>query len=366
MEAGAGPNVVHFPGRREVAAPDANTNFHLLRLVFASMVAIYHLIVLSNITAWQGLAKIASLGAEVGVQGFFVLSGYLVYGSFERSRSLKLYAEKRVRRLYPAYATVVTLCAIAAYLTTPAARLDLGGIGRYWAWNMTFLNFMEPELPGVFASNRFHEVNGALWTLKIEVMFYIALPVLAWVLAKAGRYRWALIALIYAGAEFWRWGLEYLAASRHEPFLASIAHQLPGQISFFITGVALWLARGQIDWKEAGGGGFVILAVSFLLPGGEALRALGLGAVSLWVASSVRIPFNAARFGDLSYGLYILHFPVIQTVAALGLFAVSPWLGAPVAIAAALILALLMWRFVELRFLRPDSAYRRETPSRLA
>lgn len=372
MTAAGGPNVVAFPGR-ETAPPRDDNNFHLLRLVFASLVAVYHLIVLSNVAAWQGIAWLAGYGAEIGVQGFFVLSGFLVYGSYERSGSLRLYAEKRVRRLYPAYFTVVTGCALAALIASPEARADLGAVARYWGWNVAFLNFMEPELPGLFQANRFHEVNGALWTLKIEVMFYLALPVLAWLLAKAGRWRWHVIAAIYVGAELWRFAFEYLAVQNNQPLLAAFARQLPGQVSFFITGVALWLARDRIDWGQAGGAGFVLLAVSFLLPGGEPLRALGLGAVSLWLATGVKVRLNAAKWGDLSYGLYILHFPVIQTIAAAGAFAASPWLAAAGAVAASIALALGMWWAVERPFLRADSAYRRpsglppgHTTSRLA
>ena len=48
---------------------------------------------------------------------------------------------------------------------------------------------MQPSLPGLFAGNPFREVNGALWTLKIEVLFYLVLPVLAWILRAAGRRR---------------------------------------------------------------------------------------------------------------------------------------------------------------------------------
>ena len=67
----------------------------------------------------------------------------------------------------------------------PDVRADLSSVGRYLGWNLAFLNFMEPALPGVFEANRFTEINGALWTLKIEVMFYLVLPLLALVLLAA-------------------------------------------------------------------------------------------------------------------------------------------------------------------------------------
>jgi peptidoglycan/LPS O-acetylase OafA/YrhL len=190
----------------------SDNNFNALRLIFALMVAAYHVVVLP----WQGSGtpgeNALAMMAEIGVQGFFVLSGYLVYASLERSSSLALYAEKRVRRLYPGYATVVVTCALAALVLSPEARANLGAVAAYLGWNLIFLNFMAPDLPGVFEANRFSEVNGALWTLKIEVLFYLILPLLALLLRAAGRLRWLVLVLLYAGAEAWRIGLEAMGS----------------------------------------------------------------------------------------------------------------------------------------------------------
>jgi len=104
-------------------------NFNLLRLTFALMVVAYHTAL--SIPGASNLAEgVFSIGAMVGVQGFFVLSGYLVFASFERSESVALYAEKRFRRLYPAYAVVILVCALAALVVSPMARGDLSGVGR--------------------------------------------------------------------------------------------------------------------------------------------------------------------------------------------------------------------------------------------
>ena len=72
------------------AAPN---NFNALRLAFALMVVAYHMAVLPGLPEWLPAEIALSLGAEVGVQGFFVLSGFLVFGSFLRSDSGALYAE---------------------------------------------------------------------------------------------------------------------------------------------------------------------------------------------------------------------------------------------------------------------------------
>jgi peptidoglycan/LPS O-acetylase OafA/YrhL len=343
------------------APPGVDNNFNLLRLIFALMVVVYHATLLPGIADWAAMEAPMSLAAEIGVQGFFILSGYLVWASLERSPSLRLYAEKRVRRLYPGYATVVIACALAALIFSPEARADLAAVLRYLGWNLLFLNFMEPGLPGVFGMNRFTEVNGALWTLKIEVMFYIVLPVLSLIIWVAGRFRWILVAAIYGASEAWRISLEQ-AGSESGSVLVEVSRQLPGQMSFFITGIAfhmLNLSKQRLHVAAAGGA--VLLLGSLFLPAAEPVRALGLGTVTIWAATALPRPFDASRFGDLSYGLYIVHFPIIQTVTALGVFAASAMMGLAISTVAALAAALLLWWSVERPALRPDSAYRVRT-----
>lgn len=350
------PPAFGFPESRAISPPLAThteNNFNLLRLIFALLVVVYHAVVLPGLPAWQGQEGWSTVAAEIGVQGFFVLSGYLVWASFERTRSLGLYAEKRARRLLPAYVTVILACVAAALVLVPAARADLASVLRYFGWNLAFLNFMEPNLPSVFMTNRFTEVNGALWTLKIEVMFYLILPLLALLLRVAGKGRWVVMAAVYIGAEVWRLTLEQAGGVSVE-----VSRQLPGQMSFFITGIALYAWGDRLNWRMLAPLGLVLLVVSILVPQAEPVRAAGLGIVAVWLAVGIPKLFEAARFGDLSYGLYIVHFPIIQVAVTMGLFASSPWLGLGAALGASVVAALLLWWLVERPALRRDSAYR--------
>lgn len=345
---------------RESATLQVQThnNFNLLRLLFALMVVVYHTLALANIAGWQQAEQATSILAELGVQGFFVLSGYLVFASLERSKSIALYAEKRARRLLPAYITVVVACVLGAVIFSPAARDDLGGVARYLGWNLIFLNFMEPNLPGVFEANRFTEVNGALWTLKIEVMFYLILPLLALLLKLAGRLRWILFAIIYVGAEIWRASFLHLGQTGGG-MMAELGRQLPGQMSFFIVGIALAAWRDEINWRSLlAPVAIVLLVLSIAFPAAEPVRAIGLGVTSVWLATVIPRLFDPARFGDLSYGVYIVHFPIIQVAIVMGLFATSPVMGVGVSIGVALVAAMLLWWLVERPALRRDSAYR--------
>lgn len=334
-----------------------DNNFNLLRLAFALTVVIYHIAELSAASIWEVAIPSLELAAELAVQGFFIVSGYLVYASLERSRTLADYGEKRVRRLVPAYAVVIIASFAAALLFSPEARSHLGDALSYLGWNLAFLNFMQPELPGVFAGNPHTEVNGALWTIKVEVGFYVILPLLALVLRFANRFRWFVIIAIYIAAEVWRrFAPHFLEGGAG----VELAAQTPGQMSFFITGVALYFVRDNITWRSL----LPVIGVGCLIgsiaaPSLEPLRALGLGVTLVWIATAWPRPFDPARFGDLSYGAYIIHFPLIQVMTAAGWFAVSPWLAGGAAMAGTLALAALMWVLVERPALRRDSAYRR-------
>jgi peptidoglycan/LPS O-acetylase OafA/YrhL len=151
-------------------------NFDVLRLVFAGSICLVHAYVLSGFHELAGIVRI--LSSAVAVEGFFVVSGFLIFMSYERSSSLASYIGKRVRRIYPAYFTVVMLSALGLVAVSSKS------FGEYFsfAWvkyvfaNLAFLNFMQQTLPRVFELNNLSAVNGALWTLKIEVMFYLIVP----------------------------------------------------------------------------------------------------------------------------------------------------------------------------------------------
>ncbi len=331
--------------------------FDFLRLVFAGAVFVYHLIVLAELDRAGTFERGLGFAAEVSIQGFFIVSGALVFGSLERSSSVVDYASKRLRRLYPAYAVVILVPVLVSLAMAWGQAGSALQAGRYLAANLVFLNFLEPELPGLFSGQRFTEVNGALWTLKIEVMFYLALPVIAWGLSRLGRYWWYGVGALYLGGAAWAllvpmWG--------HE-LSAQVARQLPGQMAYFASGMGLWRL-----WRKArvrpmlfGGIGAALLVMSFFAPWLEFLRAAGLAGLIGWAAFAAGPGLNAARWGDVSYGVYITHFPVVQGLIMAGLFAAIGAVGG-VLLAVALIFGLsyLLWWLVEKPALRQDSHYR--------
>lgn len=343
------------------ARSDRDNNFDLLRLVFAASVLFWHFYVLSRAPAMEMFSQVFS--ASIAVKGFFVISGYLVMMSCENSASIREYAEKRLRRIYPAYAAVVLACAVAgAFFTAlPPAEYLGAGLLRYLAANLVFLNFLAPNLPGVFVGQPYSEVNGALWTLKIEVMFYAFVPLLAWLCARLGR--WRVIATLYLLAAIYSIAMEAQYARSGADIWLQLQRQLPGQLGYFLVGTGLYFLRDRLRGRwlalaAAAMAMYAAMAVSREPVAATLLEPLALGILVIGAATAAPYLGNFARYGDFSYGVYIIHFPVVQALVAIGLFARHPWGAFCASLALVAVLSALSWHLVERPFLRRRSHYR--------
>jgi len=331
--------------------------FDFLRLLFAGAVALYHAVFLARLNRHGTGEKFLSISAELAIQGFFIISGALVLGSLIRSEKAGLYWQKRFRRLYPAYAVVILVPAIIALFLSGSFQKVIA----YILPNLGFLNFLEPTLPGNTENGLFQNyagiVNGALWTLKIEVMFYMALPIIWWVMKRLPKLQLPLIIAMIIGAEVWRY---MFTQQIDHSYSAQLARQLPGQMGYFAAGMYLWMNWDKIKspkfwWLPLG---FVLTALSFLAAETQILRPAGLALIIACIAFAKGPTLNAARFGDMSYGVYITHFPIIQGCIAAGLFA-SPFIGVTVSLGLTLLASFALWHLVEKRALLPSSHYRK-------
>jgi len=334
-------------------------NFDLLRFTFAAMVFLFHTHVLSGQAALAPLSTY--LSADLAVKAFFVVSGFLVLMSYDRSASVGEYAGKRVRRIYPAYATVVIACAVLGVLISDVPHAEyFRGIGRYLAANLAFLNFIAPTLPGVFTGNPWTEVNGLLWTLKVEVMFYALVPLIAWAAARFGRA--ATLVALYALSVCYLVIMTRAVESTGNLLLLQLSRQLPGQLAYFVAGIAGYYFVDFFDrrWPlflAAAVTAYAAIRLGIPRDLQFALEPAALAVLVVYAAVGFRYLGNFGRWGDFSYGIYIIHFPVVQTLVTLGVFARDPWLGFAVATFAVLMLAALCWHFVEKPFLRRSSHY---------
>lgn len=324
-------------------------SFDLVRLLAALAVVGGHACELSGHVTADPVARFTGVGGlgSLGVSVFFAVSGFLVTASFARRPNVAAYLAGRGLRLLPALALVVLMSAL---LVGPlATTLPLGAYFRSsQPWLYVIRNVLilpvTYHLPGVFAANPYPEaVNGSLWTLRLEVGFYLIVAVLGWrgwlrrpvLTALAGTFAFALLAAI---------------ASHRAPLQATL---LLRSGALFFGGAAAWAWFGEDGWRSprlrliAAGLALAALGLAFSRTWGDTALAL-LAPLPVLALASTGWPGQRglARIGDLSYGLYLCAFPIQQLLVmrqpGIG---VLPLLGETLAIA--LPLAWASWHVVE-------------------
>ena len=138
-----------------------------------------------------------------------------------------------------------------------------------------------------------------------------------------------------------------------------LGRQLPGQLSYFVSGAACYY---YVDWVRKcgpwlGAAGLVVLILPLTGPLRTIVEPAALAALVASLAVGVRYMGNFGRHGDLSYGVYIIHFPVIQTLASFGVFDANPYGALVLAVAIVLAAAFASWHWVERPFLKKSSHY---------
>ena len=148
--------------------------FDFMRYFFAVSLIIVHFCTLADVDQFWIIT------GPIRVKAFFIISGFLVFYSYIKREDLKDYIEKRIRRILPPYFLVVISCVLLGFFITSLSKQDYvtsKETYKYLISNFSFLNFIQPTLPGVFESNPMPAVNGSLWTMKVEVMFYVSVPI---------------------------------------------------------------------------------------------------------------------------------------------------------------------------------------------
>ncbi|HZL52451.1 MAG TPA: acyltransferase [Terracidiphilus sp.] len=344
-------------------------NLDCLRLILASIVVLFHVSALTNFPAFSVLGRYCS--PHFAVRSFFVISGLLIYRSYTRSSSVASYLEKRARRIYPAYFTTIVLLAFGLSLLSNLPPSQYFGIGflKYLGANLLFLNFLAGTLPGVFTSNSLTGVDGALWTLKIEVVFYLFVPVMHYLCNRFGTK--LTVGAIFVVSSIWKYGFEWMAAthSSHgiyslDPsrnFYSQLSVQFPAQLVYFSAGVLLLLNfdKLKVHFRSILG----ITACLFLIDHfftGDLLDVFWISGL-VFIFGFWRYFGHFAKYGDFSYGSYIVHWPILQILIALGFARLNPAVFFLLTVSLVGLVSVLMWHLVESKFLASSNHYRRQS-----
>jgi peptidoglycan/LPS O-acetylase OafA/YrhL len=332
----------------ERGAARRQNNFDALRLIAALSVIFSHSFLIAQGTgANEPLNLLTGNQCMLGLAGvfvFFAISGFLVTQSFEQTRGPLRYLVKRCLRIFPGYLVMLVLSAfvLAPLVTTmPLAEyLHRSEPYRYVLNNAVF-DIRVHELPGVmFVDNPVGlEINGSLWTLGYEFDMYLMVLVLGVLRLINLPVCLLLLALGMACIHF-----DALA------FLGGWGWML----SFFAVGMVLYKLRDTRIFD----GRVALAAVAGLIasvPLGQFILLFSLFGcyLALYLALHPRLPvIPAARFGDLSYGLYIYGWPSQAAVIWMLGGHAAWWQVFLLSSLLAGALAFLSWHLIEKRALR--------------
>ena len=309
-------------------------------------------------------------GGYIGVDVFFVISGFLISGIILRERdagefSLLNFYARRVRRLFPALVVVLaTTGLIGWYYLLPDEFVALGKhmlAGAGYA-----INFILRQESGYFDAAAEAKPLLHLWSLGVEEQFYIVWPLLL-IFIRDRRTLMLVVALVIAAS----FAGSLYSLSKNPPAAFYLPHYRMWQLGAgaLLAAVALYQpSRLRVPPQLANAlsvSGFVLLVVAMLLlatrkdyPGFYGL--IPVAGVMLLIAAGPLALVNrfllanpAAVFvGLISYPLYLWHWPLLSFAHILGIKS-DPWV-VPAILAASTALATLTYYGVErpLRHLR--------------
>lgn len=302
-----------------------SNNFHLMRFILASMVVWTHAVALLRSNEnWIGHILKIDIGATA-VHGFFVVSGFLITQSALHSKSTTEFMIKRLLRIVPAFFVSLTLVAfVIGPLVTPLSMEEYfqpGGADPYsFVWKNLAFGYPADvwRFKEVFSTNPSDSINGSMWTLKFEMAMYLIIALL--LLTGLIRKRASLIVLqllMIAGLiAYYGWGWQ--------PFMERIIYywvlnywNYDGIIEegfFFVCGALMYAYRDKIPLNKKL---FIAAIIGMIIAVIFKEDKLGLFLFLPYIViyCSVNKRYAAfQKYGDYSYGIYIFHFPLMQTI----------------------------------------------------
>lgn len=154
-------------------------NFDFIRLIAALQVVFLHSVEHLNIPVSEDIISFISLFP--GVPIFFLISGFLISASYEKSHgSIKQYFINRVLRIYPA----LWACFIFSLITVFIFFEPSFNTKEFLLWCVAQLSFVQFYNPSFLRDYGVGVLNGSLWTITVELQFYIAIPILYFIASK--------------------------------------------------------------------------------------------------------------------------------------------------------------------------------------
>lgn len=342
-------------------------NLDFLRFFLASIVIYCHCYILYFGTEdtveplWVFSHGQMSIGT-LAVNFFFILSGFLIYQSWENSTSPLSYFLKRVLRIYPGFVVASLLCVL---VVGPLGTADFFTPKGYWNeyyhrlhfWPIlrNLLMLREVEVPWSFNNLPIaNVVNGSMWTIRYE--FYCYLMVMAFGGLRLFRLPYfnlamfGLAMLLYALQEYF----QVYYYNWQELGLWGKPDFMPRFVMYFFSGILFYQYRARIPRIRS----LFFLSIFICLLSAWFFEGLlftlpVFGAYAIfYLAFSLHFRmYKWARFGDFSYGIYLYAWPIQQSLILFFEPYMNVWNLFSLATLLSVFMGFLSWNLVEKPFL---------------
>lgn len=333
-------------------------NFDIIRLFAAFQVALQHsLHYLGLSDSVQGLNYILDLFP--GVPIFFFVSGFLISRSYENNPRLLEYSQNRILRIYPALFLCTFLALASVYFTGYFSSKNISLL-QAAPWVLSQLTIAQFYTPSFMRDFGVGTLNGSLWTIAVELQFYVMIPLFYWALRLKSRGQGdvkVVLAIVFfviaqkicislvesnpdrlliklMGVSFVPWFYMFLVGVLFQRNFEKLHSLLAGK-AWAVIPLYLISTGFIIRYTDWGFGNEIALPLYLLL-------AIAVFSVAYSVPNLSRKLFKG---NDFSYGVYIYHIPVINIMLSYKLTGEWGWF--LLVFAATISLALLSWYLVE-------------------
>ena len=248
---------------------------------------------------------------SVGVDGFFLLSGFLIVQSWQRNPELGNYLRKRLLRIVPGYLVAALLGTLVIGLLAPGVDHFFSHLTIHYPESLLLLGGL--ATPIAFPGAPFHIVNGSLWTIPYEFRCYLLVPLLGLCgfLRRPAMWVVLTVAMLILQAFPGLMG----AYPTHKFFLLTGEPAAATRLTAtFLTGACFYLFRQRIVFRPLAAfvSAAVVVGALLLLPAYFETALVIFGGYLLFYLAWKPLPSLAwmKRFPDISYGVYLYGGPV--------------------------------------------------------
>lgn len=295
-------------------------NFDFLRILFASLVIVSHSYLATGNRNNELLSVLTNRQEAFGslaVKCFFIISGYLIFQSLNRSKTIFNYFWKRLLRIYPGYfiMLIFTSLLIPFVYNKDVSLFKNPDYFNYFLRQLTIYHTQD-EISGVFSNQPSHLINGSLWTIKYEITMYFLLGILFLVKKK-----WRIYFIFFAFLSSYLLLITNNAFFLNNRLLSKIYLQGPqfyDLLCLFMGGALCtsFSIKNNLSSHLIVSSAFIIIIISFYLNIWSYLKYLLLPIIIVFWGS-LSIPYISSigkKVGDISYGIYIYGWLIQQTL----------------------------------------------------